>query len=67
MKVEELYQKAIHKYIQHAADSYLGGGDEHIYGANKFDNELFGVSSKRAQRDFDRLFPHYVSAAREKK
>ena len=57
---DELYQKAIRKYVQRVANNYLGGGNAHLYGANNFDSEMFGVDSKQAQQDFDRLFPQYL-------
>jgi hypothetical protein len=57
---DELYQKAIRKYVQRVADNYLGGGDAHLYGAGNFDSEMFGVDPKQAEQDFDKLFPQYV-------
>lgn len=65
--IRELYQKAIRKYTQHVAHDYLGGGNEHVYGANKFDSEMFGVSSKQAQRDFDLLFPQHIKKLQGRK
>ena len=53
---DELYQKAIRKYAQRVANDYLGGGNEYLYGANKFDSEMFGVDPKQAQQDFKTLF-----------
>jgi tetratricopeptide (TPR) repeat protein len=53
---DELYQKAIRKYTQRVANDYLGGGNDYLYGANKFDSEMFGVDPKQAEQDFDRLF-----------
>jgi hypothetical protein len=52
----ELYQKAIRKYAQQVANDYLGGGNDYLYGANKFDSEMFGVDPKQAQQDFKTLF-----------
>ena len=52
----ELYQKAIQKYARQVANDYLGGGNDYLYGANKFDSEMFGVDPKQAEQDFDRLF-----------
>jgi hypothetical protein len=57
---DELYQKAIRKYAQRVANDYLGGGNEYLYGANKFDSEMFGVDPKQAQQDFKTLFPQYL-------
>jgi hypothetical protein len=57
---DELYQKAIRKYAQRVAHDYLGGGNEYLYGANKFDSEMFGVDPKQAQQDFKTLFPQYL-------
>jgi len=54
---DELYQKAIRKYVQQVAHDYLGGGNAHLYGANKFDSEMFGVSQEQAKQDFKTLFP----------
>ena len=52
----ELYQTAIQKYARQVANDYLGGGNDYLYGANKFDSEMFGVDPKQAKQDFDRLF-----------
>ena len=57
---DELYQQAIRKYVQRVANNYLGGGNAHLYGANNFDSEMFGVDPKQAQQDFDALFPQYL-------
>jgi hypothetical protein len=54
---DDLYQKAIRKYVQRVANNYLGGGNEHLYGANNFDADMFGVSPKQADQDFEILFP----------
>jgi Domain of unknown function (DUF6321) len=54
---DELYQKAIRKYVQQVAHDYLGGGNAHLYGANKFDADMFGVSQEQAKQDFKTLFP----------
>ncbi len=52
----DLYQKAIRKYAQQVANDYLNGGNEHLYGANKFDAEMFGVSQEKANKDFKTWF-----------
>ena len=57
---DDLYQKAIRKYALRHAHNYMGGGDEHLYGANKFDADDFGVSPQQAQQDYKTLFPKYV-------
>ena len=54
---DELYQKAIRKYVQQVAHDYLGGGNAHLYGANKFDADMFGVRQEQAKQDFKTLFP----------
>jgi hypothetical protein len=54
---DELYQKAIRKYVQQVAHDHLGGGNAHLYGANKFDADMFGVSQEQAKQDFKTLFP----------
>ena len=57
---DELYQQAIRKYVQRVANNYLGGGNSHLYRANNFDSDMFGVDPKQAEQDFDKLFPQYV-------
>ena len=52
----ELYQKAIQKYARQVVNDYFGGGNAYLYGANKFDSEMFGVDPKQAKQDFDSLF-----------
>ena len=61
---DELYQKAIRKYVQRVANDYLGGGNAHLYGANDFDAEMFGVSPKQADQDFEVLFPQALKQLR---
>jgi len=63
---EELYQQAIRKYVQRVANDYLGGGNAHLYGAGNFDSEMFGVDTKQAEQDFDKLFPQYVKQLQDK-
>lgn len=63
---EELYQQAIRKYVQRVANNYLGGGNAHLYGAGNFDSEMFGVDTKQAEQDFDKLFPQYVKQLQDK-
>jgi len=56
----DLYQKAIRKYAQQVANDYLNGGNEYLYGANKFDAEMFGVSQEKANKDFKTWFTMIV-------
>jgi len=56
----DLYQKAIRKYAQQVANDYLNGGNEDLYGANKFDAEMFGVSQEKANKDFKTWFTMIV-------